>query len=71
MHRILRGTGIGEAVLRALAQAAHERGGREVVLHAQRTAQSFYAQLGFDVRGEPFEEAGIPHIDMARVSGRP
>ncbi|MGE4243045.1 YbgC/FadM family acyl-CoA thioesterase [Ramlibacter sp.] len=67
VHKVLRGSGIGEAVLRALAGAAHERGSREVSLHAQRTAQAFYAGLGFGVSGDPFDEAGIPHIEMKRA----
>jgi len=65
VHQVLRGAGLGEQVLRALARVAHERGDREVVLHAQRSAEAFYRKLGFTVRGKPFEEAGIPHIEMA------
>ena len=37
---------------------------RAIELHAQRTASDFYARLGFVPQGEPFEEAGIPHIAM-------
>ena len=66
VHRVMRGCGVGELVLRELAAAAAERGDRRVVLHAQRTAQSFYTGLGFMAQGEPFEEAGIPHLTMAR-----
>lgn len=64
VHKVLRGCGVGESVLRALAAAAQERGDRQLVLHAQRTAQAFYAKLGFQPRGGPFEEAGIPHQEM-------
>jgi YbgC/YbaW family acyl-CoA thioester hydrolase len=64
VHRVLRGEGVGERLLRALAAAASQRGDRRVELHAQRTAQPFYARLGFAAQGEPFEEAGIPHITM-------
>lgn len=67
VHQVLRGTGVGEQVLRALAAAAHARGDRMLRLHAQRTARDFYARLGFTAEGEPFEEAGIPHITMARA----
>jgi hypothetical protein len=42
------------------------RGAREVMLHAQRSAEAFYARLGYTPRGEPFEEAGIAHIEMRR-----
>jgi predicted GNAT family N-acyltransferase len=64
---VLRGCGFGEQVLRSLAEAAQRRGDREVTLHAQRTAQPFYARLGFAVHGQPFDEAGIPHIEMTRA----
>ncbi len=64
--RVLRGSNVGRDVLRALMLAATQRGDHEVVLHAQRTAQGFYARLGFVSRGEPFEEAGIVHIEMHR-----
>jgi YbgC/YbaW family acyl-CoA thioester hydrolase len=64
VNRVLRGSNLGRDVLRALMQAATQRGDHEVLLHAQRTAEGFYARLGFLPRGEPFEEAGIVHIEM-------
>jgi predicted GNAT family N-acyltransferase len=68
--RVLRGAGLGSAVLRALMAAARERGEDQVVLHAQRSAESFYARLGFAVQGAPFEEAGIAHIEMCAATER-
>jgi predicted GNAT family N-acyltransferase len=64
VHRVLRGCGHGEQVLQALAGEAQRRGDRGIELHAQRTARDFYARLGFADQGEPYEEAGIPHITM-------
>lgn len=64
VHQVLRGRGFGEQVLRALAAEARKRGDRAIALHAQRTARTFYARLGFVAQGEPYEEAGIPHITM-------
>ena len=64
--RVLRGSGLGRDILQALMQAAQRRGDREVMLHAQRSAATFYGRQGFVVRGQPFEEAGIPHIEMVR-----
>ncbi|MBI2770756.1 MAG: YbgC/FadM family acyl-CoA thioesterase [Burkholderiales bacterium] len=64
VHRVLRGSGVGGQVLQALLGAATARGDREAMLHAQRSAASFYAAAGFTARGEPFSEAGIPHIEM-------
>lgn len=66
--RVLRGSRYGRDILEALMAAAGERGDRDVILHAQRSAEGFYRRLGFDVRGEPFEEVGIPHIEMGRAT---
>jgi predicted GNAT family N-acyltransferase len=65
--RGVRGARIGRDVLQTLMQTAAERGDREVRLQAQASAQGFYARLGFVPDGEPFEEAGIAHIEMVRV----
>jgi YbgC/YbaW family acyl-CoA thioester hydrolase len=66
-QRALRGAGLGRSVLDALVQSAVARGDREVILHAQRSAAPFYATAGFTQRGEPFDEVGIPHIEMAKL----
>jgi len=62
--RQARGHGYGARLLQALLEAARKRGDKEVRLSAQRTAEHFYAAHGFSVVGEPFEEGGIPHIEM-------
>jgi len=62
----MRGSRIGRQVLEALAQAARQRGDHQVILHAQASAAAFYQRAGFVAQGEPFVEAGIPHIEMAR-----
>jgi predicted GNAT family N-acyltransferase len=59
-----RGKGLGTGVMQALIQACCVMGGHRQILHAQVTAQSFYEKLGFTVYGEPFMEAGIPHVHM-------
>lgn len=61
-----RGTGVGTALLRALMDAARERGHAEVVLNAQTHAIPFYRRLGFVEEGEVFDDAGIPHVAMRR-----
>ncbi len=62
-----RGTGIGRQVLDALMAAAQARGDASVLLHAQASAAPFYLRAGYVVEGEPFEEAGIPHLAMRRM----
>jgi len=64
VKRVLRGTRIGQDLLQVLIASAGRQGNLEVVLHAQRSAEGFYARAGFLARGEPFEEVEIPHIEM-------
>lgn len=58
--------GIGRRLLDALVEAASEAGLDAVYLHAQEHAADFYRRAGFSSSGEPFEEAGIPHLAMRR-----
>ncbi len=67
VHRALRGSGVGQDMLRTLMQAARQRGDAEVMLYAQRSAEGFYRRQGFLPRGEPFDEVGIAHIEMAKA----
>jgi YbgC/YbaW family acyl-CoA thioester hydrolase len=62
----MRGSKVGRSVLDALLQAARQRGDHEALQHAQMSAAPFYVRAGFSERGERFEEAGIPHIEMVR-----
>lgn len=59
-----RGKGYGTRLLQALLVEARQRGDKEVRLSAQRTAERFYAAHGFTVVGDPFDEVGIPHVEM-------
>ena len=65
--RAMRGTQIGRQVLDALMAEARKQGYREVLLHAQLSAENFYLRAGFQRRGQPFEEAGIGHVEMVRA----
>jgi predicted GNAT family N-acyltransferase len=67
VKRVLRGSSIGRDLLHVLIACARQRCNQEVMLHAQRSAQGFYARAGFFTRGEPFEEVNIPHIEMFRA----
>ena len=63
----MRGADIGRALLEALIEAARRRGDHEVLLHAQMSAAGFYTRAGFSMRGSPFDEAGIAHVEMVRA----
>ncbi|MBY4897474.1 GNAT family N-acetyltransferase [Cupriavidus sp. AU9028] len=62
-----RGIGIGALVLQALMEKGEDLGYPQFVLNAQTHATGFYRRAGFEPVGEPFEEAGIPHLEMRRV----
>jgi predicted GNAT family N-acyltransferase len=61
-----RGRGVGDALLRALIEAARARGHARAILNAQVQAIPFYARHGFAPQGPAFDEAGIPHQVMTR-----
>ena len=66
VNRVMRGSKLGRDVLHALMAVAQARGDDEIVLHAQRSAENFYARLGFSPRGDAFDEVGIAHQEMVR-----
>ncbi|WP_030380310.1 MULTISPECIES: GNAT family N-acetyltransferase [unclassified Streptomyces] len=61
-----RGLGVGAALVRAIEDAARERGLTAVDLHAQTHALGFYRRLGYEAYGPEFPDAGIPHRAMRR-----
>lgn len=62
-----RSEGIGRALLEAAIAEARAQGLKEIFLHAQTHATSFYEAAGFLVDGGIFVEAGIPHRLMVKA----
>ncbi|GHJ95595.1 acetyltransferase [Streptomyces sp. NE5-10] len=62
-----RGLGVGAALVRAIEDAARERGLAAVDLHAQTHALGFYERLGYAAYGGEFPDAGMPHRAMRRA----
>jgi ElaA protein len=60
-----RGRGLGTRLMEA---ALVELGSREIVLDSQVQAQNMYARFGFRPEGDPFDEDGVLHITMRRVT---
>lgn len=56
------GQGYGRKLVASSEQMAIERGFVEIVLHARETVIGFYEKLGYERRGERFEEVGISHF---------
>jgi predicted GNAT family N-acyltransferase len=65
----IRSAGIGRRLLEALIQSAGQAGNARIILHAEANAVEFYRRAGFSEQGEPFIEAGIPHLQMLRSTG--
>ncbi len=62
----LRRTGIGTDLLTEAEREAIRQGSAEVVLHAQRQVEEFYAACGYIAEGDTFLEEGIPHVQMRK-----
>lgn len=63
----VRRSGAGRALmLSAIAQTQRLWPGQPIRLGAQRYLEKFYDSLGFKPVGEPYDEDGIPHIEMLR-----
>ncbi|WP_408959528.1 GNAT family N-acetyltransferase [Natrinema sp. 74] len=61
-----RGEGVGRALMATLEERAATLGFSALKLHSQTRAAGFYRDLGYERRGEEFEEAGIPHVEMRK-----
>lgn len=63
-----RGRGLAQQVVAAAVQyGSLEHPRRKQRLQAQVYLQDFYASFGFQATSEPYEEDGIPHIDMEKT----
>ena len=63
----LRRIGVGRLLMARAEAIALHRGFGEVVLHAQIAVAEFYRRLGYVEEGDPFEDAGMPHIAMRKT----
>ncbi len=70
VKRNLRGGGLGSALLKATLDdiATHTKTGTYLYIHSQLEAVSLYEKHGFQKKGEQFEECGIIHYLMWRVT---
>ena len=67
VDRRLRRNGVGARLLAGAERQVRERGGNEMVLHAQRRAEDFYAAHGYAAEGDTFLEAEIEHVRMRKA----
>ena len=62
-----RGKGVGGMVLDYLERMASLRGLKEIVVHAQLPAESFYRKRGYVTETPTFLEEGVPHVRMRKM----
>ncbi len=66
--------GVGQQIMSAVIEFLSEKNISEIRIHAQELVKEFYQTLGFEVEGDRFQEAGIPHLKMSKrlglISGR-
>ncbi|MBQ0732306.1 MAG: GNAT family N-acetyltransferase [Oleispira antarctica] len=62
-----RGTGLGKVLIReAITHVVDEYPDAAVRISAQQHLEKFYSEFGFKTVSEPYDEDGIPHIEMLR-----
>ena len=63
-----RGLGLGNVIVAELLRQAQSKSGcRQILIHAQRQVEDWYAAMGFVAFGDEFIEAGIVHREMVYV----
>ena len=69
VHESARRSGLGRQLMQqGLERCAQRWPGQAVALGAQAHLESFYGSLGFECCSAPYDEDGIPHIDMQRAA---
>jgi len=64
-----RGTGLGHVLMaQAVAAVSQLWGPQAIRIGAQAHLAGFYAKHGFVDLGRPYEEDGIPHLEMIRAA---
>ncbi|MDQ2939904.1 MAG: GNAT family N-acetyltransferase [Actinomycetota bacterium] len=66
VEKNLREIGIGRELLAEAEREARRQGASEMILHAQRPVEGFYAVCGYTAGGDTFLEEGIPHMQMRK-----
>lgn len=61
-----RGKGVGQHIVHFIEKELAEGGVEEIYLESIEVVKGFYSKLGYQIVGEVFELAGIPHVKMTK-----
>jgi len=61
-----RGQGYGRELMKEIEQKVKTLGGTKLTLGGQNTALAFYGKLDYQIEGDEFMDAGIPHHTMVK-----
>ncbi|MBR8828637.1 MAG: GNAT family N-acetyltransferase [Gomphosphaeria aponina SAG 52.96 = DSM 107014] len=64
-----RGKGIANQLMATALELISSQNYSQVMIHSQEYIKRLYEKLGFEQVGNPFEEAGIPHVKMIKFLG--
>lgn len=64
-----RGRGLAAALLAEADARARAAGLARIILSARLGVQALYARAGYVAQGDPYDDAGIPHITMVKRLG--
>ncbi len=62
----LQGKGIGRALMQFAENLARDHGYKVLTMHARKNAIGFYEKMGYEVKGEEFQEVSISHYEMEK-----
>lgn len=62
----LQGKGVGRALMQFAENIARDKGFQMMTMHARKSVCGFYEKQGYTIRGDEFEEVGIPHFMMEK-----
>lgn len=59
--------GLGAFIVTEAEKNIADEGGNEIVISGQVRVAKFYEKLGYTPYGEPYDDEGVPHIELRKT----